>query len=344
MIVHGADLQPFNTLNVAAQADYFVEVKSLDDLSRALQWRKQQSINAERDIPIMVLGGGSNLVLADDFHGLVIKMAITDKDVVKEDDQHVWLRAGAGENWHELIKYCMGFHYWGLENMALIPGSVGAAPIQNIGAYGTELCDVFAELSAVEISSGVSVNFDRDACRFGYRDSIFKQRFKDRYIITSVTLKLPLESSPAIRYPALQQYFDERNIVDPTHFQVFDAVCDIRRSKLPDPETLPNVGSFFKNPMVVESVYTSLKQAHPDIVAYPDDKGMFKLAAGWLIDQAGWRGYRDGDVAVHERQALVIVNPGQGNGRDVLSLASRIQDDIAQRFGVDLEIEPRVYA
>lgn len=247
MIIHGADLQPFNTLGVAAQADYFVEVKSLDDLTRVLQWRKEQTVNADRDIPILVLGGGSNLILAGDFHGLVIKMAITEKEVIQEDEHHVWLRAGAGENWHELIRYCMGFHYWGLENMALIPGSVGAAPIQNIGAYGVELCDVFAELSAVEISSGVSVNFDRDACRFGYRDSIFKQRFKDRYIITSVTLKLPLDSEPLIRYPALKQYFAERNIEQPNHFQVFDAVCDIRSSKLPDPVELPNVGSFSKS-------------------------------------------------------------------------------------------------
>lgn len=342
MIIHGADLKPYNTLGVAVTADYFVEVKSLDDLARVLTWRKQQTLDADKSIPILVLGGGSNLVLAEDFHGLVIKMAIVGKELIREDDQHVWLRVGAGENWHDWVSYCMSFHYWGLENLALIPGSVGAAPIQNIGAYGVELRDVFAELSAVEIASGVSINFDRDACRFGYRDSIFKQRFLDRYIITSVTFKLPLTFLPKVTYPALQQYFAQHDINEPSPQQVFDAVCDIRASKLPDPQAIPNVGSFFKNPVVTAEHFVELQQQYPAIVGYPDAQGI-KLAAGWLIDQAGWRGQQQGRVAVHDRQALVLVNPDAGSGRDILELARSIQADIQSRYGVRLEIEPRVY-
>ena len=342
MIIHGADLRPYNTLNVAVSADYFVEVKSLDDLSRVLSWRKQQALDADKTIPILVMGGGSNLVLTEDFPGLVIKMAIDGKELVREDDEHAWIRVGAGENWHAWVSYCMSFHYWGLENLALIPGSVGAAPIQNIGAYGVELRDVFAELSAVEIASGVSVTFDRDACRFGYRDSIFKQRFQDRYIITSVTFKLPLTFTPQVTYPALQHYFEEKGVAAPSPQQVFEAVCDIRSSKLPDPEDIPNVGSFFKNPVVSQEHYARLQQEYPAIVGYPDAHGV-KLAAGWLIDQAGWRGRQCGKVAVHDRQALVLVNPAGGSGQDILQLARDIQADIEARYGVSLEVEPRIY-
>ena len=343
MIVHGADLTSLNTLGVSAQANYLVDVKSLDDLQQALQWRKQQTINVDEFLPIMVLGGGSNVVLQGDHPGLVIKIDIRYREVIDENDDFVWLRVGAGENWHELVEYCMSFHYWGLENLALIPGSVGAAPIQNIGAYGVEVGDILSELAAVEIRSGVSIIFDQDACKFGYRDSVFKQKFKDQYIITSVTLKLRKQGGSTSTYPALTQYLASQNITEPSHQQIFDAVCAVRRSKLPDPKELPNVGSFFKNPMVSQAAFTAIKSQYADLVGYEQPDGQIKLAAGWLIDQAGWKGFCDGPVGVHEKQALVLVNREQGSGLQILQLAEKIQTDIKQKFSVDLEMEPRIY-
>jgi UDP-N-acetylmuramate dehydrogenase len=343
VIVHGADLTSFNTLGVKVQANCFVDVKSLDDLQKALQWRKQQTLDVDQFLPIMALGGGSNIVLRNDFPGMVIKVDIQYREVIEEDDDFVWLRVGAGENWHQFVEYCMSFHYWGLENLALIPGSVGAAPIQNIGAYGVEVGDFLAEVSAVEIRSGVSVCFDKVACQLGYRDSVFKKKFKDKYIITSVTFKLRKSPATKVTYPALLQNFQNKGIVDPTPQQVFDTVCEVRRSKLPDPNDIPNVGSFFKNPVVTNSHYQTLKLQHKNIVGYVQNDGDVKLAAGWLIEQAGWKGFIDGPVGVHHKQALVIVNHDNGSGEQVLNLAEKIQHDIKQKYDVELEVEPRIY-
>ncbi len=336
------NLAPFNTLGVEARAAYFCEVDSEQGLVNILGWWKEQQKQLGMDLPIMPLGGGSNIVLAEDFPGLVIHLVITGRDLVEEDDEWLWVKVGAGENWHQWVEYCMGFHYWGLENLALIPGTVGAAPIQNIGAYGVELCNYFAELRAVEISSGVAVTFDADACKFGYRDSVFKQRLRDKYIITSVTFKLRQEPSLCCDYPALQSYFSTQGIESPTPHQVFDAVCQVRASKLPDPADIPNVGSFFKNPVVTDEQHHQLKAKFESLVSYPVENG-YKLAAGWLIDQAGWKGYREGGVGVHDQQALVLVNRS-GSGEQLLSLAHKIQADIKDRYQVELEIEPRVYA
>ncbi len=336
------DMSPYNSLAVSAKAAYFCEVDSESALTGILNWWKEQQKLRKTPLPIMPLGGGSNIVLANDFNGLVIRILITGRDLVEEDDDWLWIKVGAGENWHGWVEHCMGFHYWGLENLALIPGNVGAAPIQNIGAYGVELCDYFSELTATEIASGIAVTFDRDACKFGYRDSIFKQRLRDKYIITSVTFKLRQQPKLSYGYPALQAYFDEKQISEPTAHQLFDAVCDVRASKLPDPEQLPNVGSFFKNPIVSEEKYLSLKQSFDGLVGYPSGKD-YKLAAGWLIDQAGWKGHQDGSVGVHAQQALVLINQG-GTGDQILALAKALQADILQRYGVTLEIEPRVYS
>ncbi|MGH1373565.1 MAG: UDP-N-acetylmuramate dehydrogenase [Cellvibrionaceae bacterium] len=335
------DMSPFNTLAVAAKAAYFCEVDSEVALTGILNWWKEQQKQREDPLPIMPLGGGSNIVLADDYPGLVIRVLITGRDLIEEDDQWLWIKVGAGENWHSWVEHCMGFHYWGLENLALIPGNVGAAPIQNIGAYGVELCDYFSELSAIEIASGIAVTFDRDACKFGYRDSVFKQRLRDKYIITSVTFKLRQQPKLSYDYPALQGYFEQKQIAEPSAHQLFDAVCDVRASKLPDPKDLPNVGSFFKNPIVTEQQYRSLAQRFEGLVGYPSDNG-FKLAAGWLIDNAGWKGYQADSVGVHSKQALVVINSG-GSGKQILALAESLRADILERYGVALEIEPRVY-
>lgn len=344
-ILPAASLDALNTLAVPAIADFLAQVDSVAQLQAVLLWWRQQQSRGVQPRPITPLGGGSNVVLAGDVKGLVLRLNILGREVIQEDDKHVWLRVGAGENWHTFVTFCMNFHYWGLENLALIPGSVGAAPIQNIGAYGVELRDYFAELSAVEIASGVSVNFDGDACHFGYRDSVFKQHLKDRYIITSVTFRLNKQPQTLCTYPALQQYFNDQQL-DPSSVspqQVFDAVCTIRNQKLPDPALIPNVGSFFKNPVVSEAQFAELSQQHPGLVGYSHGEGQVKLAAGWLIDRAGWRGYQQGAVGVHKEQALVLVNPGRGQGKEIISLAAEIQTDIQTKYGVSLEIEPRVY-
>jgi len=342
-LVPGASLRAHNTLAVSATADYFIAVQDTESLMHTLQWYKQENKDRSQSMPLLLLGGGSNLVLSGDFHGLALKLQLLGRDVIDEDDQHVWLKVGSGENWHELVCYCMNFHWWGLENLALIPGNVGAAPVQNIGAYGVELQDLFSELSAVEISSGVTINFDRDACRFGYRDSIFKQQFKDKYIITSVTLKLRKEAVLKIDYPVLQKRFIDRPQGSIAPSEVFDAVCEIRSSKLPDPAQIPNVGSFFKNPVVSAEEFERLQENFEGIVGFVQEQNQVKLAAGWLIDQAGWRGRAMGTAQVHSEQALVLTNPGQGTGPEVLQLAQAIVDDVETRYGVRLQMEPRVY-
>lgn len=335
------ELQSLNTLAIPARAAYFCEVDSVAALSGVLSWWKEQQKLRSEPLPIMPLGGGSNIVLAEDFPGLVIRIAITGRDLIEEDEESLWVKVGAGENWHNWVEHCMGFHYWGLENLALIPGTVGAAPIQNIGAYGVELCDYFSELSAVEIASGMAITFDRDACKFGYRDSVFKQHLRDKYIITSVTFKLRQEPKLVCDYPGLKTHFEAMAVEQPTPHQLFDAVCQIRASKLPDPVDIPNAGSFFKNPVVSEEQYLKLQHELEGLVGYSVGND-YKLAAGWLIDQAGWKGRRLGDVGVHDRQALVLINQG-GSGADILALARQIQVDISARYGVLLEIEPRVY-
>lgn len=342
-----ASLQPHNTLAVDAQAAFFIEVFDLESLEHCLRWFKAHNKNLQGSglptLPLLLLGGGSNLVLSGDFPGLALKLQLSGLEVVDENDDHVWLKVGAGENWHQLVAYCLSFHWWGLENLALIPGNVGAAPVQNIGAYGVELQDHFSELSAVEISSGVTVNFDRDACGFGYRESVFKQRLKDQYIITSVTLKLDKTPQLKIDYPVLRQHFANRALEHISPMDVFDVVCEIRSAKLPDPAVIPNVGSFFKNPMVSGAEYEFLQQKFPDVVGFVQEQDQVKLAAGWLIDQAGWRGRELGPARVHADQALVLTNPGQGSGPQVLALANAVVADVQARYGVSLEIEPRVY-
>lgn len=341
VMVPAAPLQSLNTLAVPARADLLAQVDTLEQLQALLQWRRQHA--DVRNLPVVPLGGGSNIVLAGDVHGLVVRLNILGREIVAEDADYVWVKVGAGENWHSFVSFCMSFHYWGLENLALIPGSVGAAPIQNIGAYGVEVRDCFAELSAVDIDSGVSVTFDRDACHFGYRDSVFKQQLKDRYIITSVTFRLHKTPKIVCEYPALRQYLQQASSEVVTPQQIFAAVCAIRREKLPDPAEIPNVGSFFKNPLISRAQFTALEQQYPDIVGYPQADGQVKLAAGWLIDRAGWRGYVQGPVGVHRQQALVLVNHSQGSGADILTLAAAIQADIKHKYDVMLEVEPRIY-
>jgi UDP-N-acetylmuramate dehydrogenase len=331
------NLQAHNTLAVPASAAYFVTVTTTEELRAALRFAKAEQL------PLLVLGGGSNIVLRDNFSGLVVQLRTQGKTPVAETEEHLWLKVAAGENWQDLVDYSLNEGYYGLENLALIPGSVGAAPIQNIGAYGVELKDVFAELTALELASGLEITFTHENCGFGYRDSIFKQALKDKYVITSVTFKLTKRPHLKLSYPALRaalMYLADDEI---TPLDVRDAVVAIRSSKLPDPREIPNVGSFFKNPVISALQYESLLQCYPELVAYPQGDTEYKLAAAWLIDQAGWRGKSFEGARVHDQQALVLTNPNKLTGAAVLALAAQLQEDVQLRFGVTLEMEPRVY-
>jgi len=330
------NLQNYNTLASPVVAKYFVTVNNEVDLLAALKFAQEKSL------PLLVLGGGSNIVLHDDFPGLVIHVQLKGKELVREDDDYYYVKAAAGENWQQFVEYCLGECFWGLENLSLIPGSVGAAPIQNIGAYGVELNTVLSELTALEIKSGVSVTFTNEACQFDYRDSVFKHALKDQFVITSVVFRLNKNPALQIHYPALALALNNIPHDEISPVLVSQTVCSIRRSKLPDPAQIPNVGSFFKNPIIAHEKLLEIQQRYPNIVFYPVDHLRVKLAAGWLIDQAGWKGYSDG-AAVHTQQALVLTNPARLRANAVVSLAELIQKSVFEQFGVYLEQEPRNY-
>ncbi|MGK0499416.1 MAG: UDP-N-acetylmuramate dehydrogenase [Oceanicoccus sp.] len=330
-------LRCFNTLAVDVNARWFVQLDDEQQLPEALAYADKHNL------PVLVLGGGSNVVLAADFDGLVINVALLGVDVeIKNRD--VIVTAAAGENWHNLVQVCLVQGFYGLENLSLIPGSVGAAPIQNIGAYGVELSQCFVRLRGWDIQQSTWRELTADDCDFGYRDSVFKNAFKSQFIITSVSLKLSLDAQVSNSYAALQQYFDEAAITQPSPQQVAAAVIEIRQCKLPDPAELANAGSFFKNPVISELHAEQLKQQWPALVSYPQASGKVKLAAGWLLEQAGWKGERQGEVGMHQQQALVLVNYGKASGSDILSFAHSIQQDIYQKFGLSLEIEPAIIA
>ncbi len=324
------DLAPFNTFGIHAYAASFAEVRSIADLEAARMLGR----------PIEVLGGGSNIVLTGDVDALVLHMAIAGQQIERTTDTHVYVRAGAGESWHEFVRWTIDQGLGGLENLSLIPGTVGAAPVQNIGAYGVELDSVFEALDAFDLETGAMRTFDRAQCRFAYRDSIFKHEAAGRYVTTSVVFRLPRDWQPHLSYRELADELRARGIGAPTPREVSDAVIAIRTRKLPDWREIGNAGSFFKNPVVDADRYAALKAAHPDLVAHAQTDGSFKLAAGWLIDRAGWKGRTLASAGVYEKQALVLVNRGGATGADVLALAQAITHDVMSRYGVALEREP----
>jgi UDP-N-acetylmuramate dehydrogenase len=293
-------------------------------------------------VPLLVIGGGSNLLLTADLAALVLRMATRGIRVLSDDGSRVVVEAEAGEPWHPFVQHTLAAGFAGLENLSLIPGTVGAAPMQNIGAYGVEIKDVFAGLTALDRESGELRDFSLEQCNFGYRDSVFKQQ-PGRWLILRVRFKLDRAAHLHLEYGPVRQRLSEQGIEQPTPSDVSRAICSIRSEKLPDPAVLGNAGSFFKNPLVPAAVVTQIKAQHPDLVAYPQADGQMKLAAGWLIERAGWKGFRDGDAGVHKLQALVLVNYGTATGLQLLDLAQRIQKDIAERFHVELEMEPNRY-
>jgi len=329
-------LQAFNTFGVDVRAQLFAEAHNDDDVREALAYA------ASHDVPLLVIGGGSNLLLTADIPALVLRMVTRGIRLLSDDGNRVVIEAEAGEPWHPFVQYTLAQGLAGLENLSLIPGTVGAAPMQNIGAYGVEIKDVFAGLTALDRESGELRDFSLEDCNFGYRDSLFKQQ-PGRWLILRVRFTLDRAAHLHLEYGPVRQRLSEQGIEQPTPTDVSRAICSIRSEKLPDPAVLGNAGSFFKNPLVPAAVVTQIKAQHPDLVAYPQADGQMKLAAGWLIERAGWKGFRDGDAGVHKLQALVLVNYGTATGLQLLDLAQRIQKDIAERFHVELEMEPNRY-
>ena len=326
-------LKLYNTFGIDVHAKYFVPFLNHNDLIEAID-----TVSTNK---ILILGGGSNILFTDHFDGLVLKNEITGIEVVKENRDSVDLKIGAGENWHQTVLYCIENGYAGIENLSLIPGNCGAAPMQNIGAYGVELKSVFKELEAFHLKSGEIHQFSNEECEFGYRDSIFKNKVKGEYAILSMILTLRKVPSFNTSYGAIQKELEAMRVKELSIKAISDAVINIRSRKLPDPEKIGNAGSFFKNPVVSYDQFDRVKAEHPDLVCYPSGDKM-KLAAGWLIEKAGWKGNRRNDHGVHKDQALVLVNYGKSRGSDIYDLSEEIKQSVKEVFGVELEREVNV--
>ncbi|WP_442795223.1 UDP-N-acetylmuramate dehydrogenase [Pelobium manganitolerans] len=333
-IHENVSLQNFNTFGIEAYARYFVEINHKEELKELFADTKWHNINR------LVLGGGSNMLFTQDFEGLVIKMNIRGIQH-RINHNEVTVEAGAGEVWNDFVNYCVDWGFAGVENLSLIPGSVGASPIQNIGAYGVELKDVFESCEAFEIASGNFVHFNKADCRFGYRESIFKQEKKGQYIICSVKFRLFTQAQINISYGAISTELQNRGITEPSIRDVSQTVSEIRVSKLPDPSTIGNAGSFFKNPVITAQQFKKLVAVHPNVVHFNVPDGV-KLAAGWLIEQCGWKGKIVGHTGTWKNQALVLVNHGEATGKEVFNFSEQIINSVYQKFGVKLEREVNI--
>ena len=332
-IKENISLKPFNTFGLEAKAKYFTVFNSIEDLKEIL---KDQIFKKEKKL---FLGGGSNILLMNDFDGLVLKNEIIGIETTFENEDKVVLKAGGGEAWHTFVLETIARNLSGIENLSLIPGTVGAAPMQNIGAYGVEIKDVFVELQALNLETLEIEIFDKERCKFGYRESYFKHEGKGKYVILNVSFELSKKPIFNVSYGAIKDTLDQMGVTDLTVKAISDAVISIRKSKLPDPAEIGNSGSFFKNPEIKRSLYESVKQQYPDIPCYPIDENTVKVPAGWLIEQAGWKGKRIGNIGVHTKQALVLVNYGGGKGKEIANLAYEIQDSVFSKFGIKINPE-----
>ncbi len=335
-LAENADLYPYNTFWIKARADYLAKIQTVDgayQLFRDFEFRNR---------PHLMLGDGSNILLTGDYHGLVILNEITGKEVIEENEAYVTLKIYAGENWHRLVEYAVEENWGGIENLSLIPGKVGAAPIQNIGAYGAELKDVFVALEALNLDTLSLETFSSKDCEFGYRHSVFKGRLKDQYLIVSVTLKLAKNPVLNTSYGALQKAIAEKGLNNPSIKDISLLVSEIRRSKLPYPDELGNSGSFFKNPIVNYEPFQKLQSQFPEMPFYQLGGDKVKIPAGWLIEQAGMKGYREGQVGTHQKQALVIVNYGGATGKEVYDFSMRVKEKVYQKFDIDLQPEVNI--
>ncbi len=329
-------LKEYNTFGISIKAKYFVEIDTLNQLKEIFKSEKFKNTN------ILLLGGGSNILFTKDFDGLVVKNNILGIEKISENEDTILIKSGSGENWHKFVLYCLDNNFSGIENLSLIPGTVGATPLQNIGAYGVEIKDVFHSLSAFEIATGEIKTFFNDDCHFGYRESIFKKELKNKYIIISVTFKLSKSPKINISYGAITDTLKEMGINNPTIKDVSKAVCYIRTKKLPDPLVIGNAGSFFKNPEITREHFKTLKEKFPDIVSYKTNTDNLKIPAGWLIEKSGWKGKTFDNYGVHKNQALVLVNYDDAKGEDINRLADQIKESIFNNFGINLEKEVNI--
>ncbi|WP_436517036.1 UDP-N-acetylmuramate dehydrogenase [Ekhidna sp. To15] len=336
IVQQNVSLKPYNTFGLDENAGYLAIVDSIEDLDEIYQTGRFRSQKK------MILGGGSNVLFTRGFTGIVAKNEIRGIQVQNETEEDVLVSVGAGENWHQFVLWCVEKGYGGIENLSLIPGTVGAAPMQNIGAYGVELKEVFHSLEAYEIKSGKTISFFKEDCKFDYRFSIFKGELRDEFVITKVFFNLSKKPSFKISYGAIKETLEQMDVGELTLKNVSQAVINIRQSKLPDPIEIGNAGSFFKNPIIEKLHFEALEAQFEDIKCYPVDDDRVKLPAGWLIENAGWKGFRDGEIGVHDKQALVLVNYGNGRGKDIFKLSNEIKKSIQGKFGIELEREVNI--
>ena len=328
------NLRPYNSFGFDAIAKYFVEINTIDDLQTLIQSGVLQKHKT------LILSGGNNILFQKDvFDGLVVYINTKGIEILREDGNEVVVRAQAGEDWPEFVRFCVSKGWHGVENLAYIPGKIGAAPIQNIGAYGMELKDSFLQCEAMDLTAGDTKVFTKEECRFGYRESIFKHELKGRFVITSVDFLLKKNAPLNLEYGNIKAYLEQNGIENPSLQQLHDAICAIRDAKLPDVKQIGSAGSFFKNPVISIEQFEDLRQQYPNIPHYPDTEGMVKVPAGWLIEQAGWKGWRDEHMGVYNKQALVLVHYGGGKGQDIVELAYKIQDSVEAKFGIRINPE-----
>ena len=335
-ITSNLSLKELNTFGLDIHASHYCIIHTVDELRELIKMEQAQGL------PKLILGGGSNMLFTEDYRGLIIHNQIMGISIASETDDHVLICTGGGVNWHNFVLYCVDHGYGGIENLALIPGCVGAAPIQNIGAYGVEIKDTFYKLTAVELNNGSIHQFSREECQFGYRDSIFKREAKNKFIIVDVTFKLSKHPQLNMSYGAIANQISESNIVNPTIKDVCNTVIVIRKSKLPDPKEIGNAGSFFKNPEIPIGQFEKLKEKFPDVVGYQAHHDKMKVAAGWLIEKSGWKGKRIGNVGMHDKQALVLVNYGNATGEELIAHARKVKAGVMNDFGIDLEMEVNI--
>jgi len=328
-------LKKFNSFKVDAKASYLYILDKTEELYQFYSEPRQK-------LPVLILGGGNNILFTKDFNGYVLKVEIKGKEIIYEDDDYIQIKVNAGEDWDEFVAYCVKNNFGGIENLSLIPGLVGSCPIQNIGAYGVEVKDVINEVHAFNIKTKKTDVFNNAECQFEYRNSIFKSLLKNTHIITSVIFKLDKKPVLKTNYEAVQKELDIKKITTPDIKVVRQIICDIRQSKLPDPQIIGNAGSFFKNPVVTKQLYESVHKKYPDIIAYNLYNGQYKIAAGWLIEKNGWKGYRESDAGVNEKQALVLINYGNAKGTDILNLANKIKQNILDTFKIELDFEVNI--
>ncbi len=336
-IKENIDLYPYNTFGIHSSARYLVTVRSVEEAQEVFKsdWFGNR--------PALILGGGSNILLTHDFEGLVIKNEIGGIVVLSEDETSVTIRVGSGENWHSLVLYCVDRNFGGIENLSLIPGTVGAAPMQNIGAYGVEIKEVIHNVEAIEMKTGDIRIFERDECAFGYRESIFKQHLKGKYFISSVTLSLTKKDHHFnVSYGAIGDVLKEKGVKELTIRAISEAIIEIRKKKLPDPKFIGNAGSFFKNPSIGRRAFDALKERYPALPSFPAENNLVKIPAAWLIEQCGWKGKTLDNIGVHKHQALVLVNYGDGDGKKIWQLAMDIQSSVREKFNIILQPEVNV--